>query len=113
MNSLGRTGITLSYPPWQSESFQVFVESDVGFGLLVNVLQNVEVEWLDPLLLKRIYDVRDLGLVGQRQEEFCTLCISRLVCEQRGDGQLWKSPYGTRLIFLVDSCLACWTLGSL
>ena len=84
MNSFGRTGITLSYRPWQSESFQVFVESDVGFGLLVNVLQNVEVEWFDPLLLKRIYDVRDLdrveSLVGQRQEEFCTLCISRLVC---------------------------------
>ena len=84
MNSFGRTGITLSYRPWQSESFQVFVESDVGFGLLVNVLQNVEVEWFDPLLLKRIYDVRDLGrvenLVDQRQEEFCILCISRLVC---------------------------------
>ena len=84
MNSFGRTGITLSYRPWQSESFQVFVESDVGFGLLVNVLQNVEVEWFDPLLLKRIYDVRDLGrvesLVDQGQEEFCILCISRLVC---------------------------------
>ena len=84
MNSFGRTGITLSYRPWQSESFQVFVESDVGFGLLVNVLQNVEVEWFDSFLLKRTYDVRDLdrveSLVGQRQEEFCTLCISRLVC---------------------------------
>ena len=58
-----RAGITLSYCPSQSKSFGVFVESDLGFGVHVHVLKNVDVDLFHPLLLKRIYDVRDLDRV--------------------------------------------------
>ena len=35
------------------------MESDLGFGVHVHVLKNVDVDLFHPLLLKRIYDLRD------------------------------------------------------